>query len=68
VGMNYVYLVIENIELAKNDIERTVVEAHLSKESALYACKVYNQHGKECWVDEIRCVTSTLLQQKLNLL
>jgi hypothetical protein len=66
--MNYVYLVIENIELAKNDIERTVVEAHLSKESALSACKAYNQHGKECWVDEIKCVTNTNLQQKLNLL
>jgi hypothetical protein len=66
--MSYVYLVIENIELAKNDIEQSVIEAHLSKESALSACATYNQYGKICWVNEIKCITTSPLQQKLNLL
>jgi hypothetical protein len=67
--MSSIYLVIENIRLAKNDIEHVPIEAHMSKEAALFACKNYMEQGKQCWIDEIDLITTNdFIQQKLNFL
>mgnify|MGYP003348733776 FL=1 len=66
--MKSVYLIVEVIELAKNDFENSIVEAHTTKDSAIQACKDYKEQGMDCWIKPIKCISDTKMQQKLNLL
>ena len=65
--MKKIYLVMESVELSKNDIESVVLEAHLSATSATNACTEYKQKGMECWIKTVNCVVDNSMQQKLNL-